>query len=285
MKKLAPFLLTVLSLALLFLVGCDWLLRTSDFAPFILGSGAEWPDWHSQLNLVQQWLVTAALLLLPILTASSWLILGRDNSIRTITSSGDVIRLTPPAVERVVCREVKANVAEVIRVGAVARQGKKGPAVLVNVATSDKVPVPKVDADVRREVVKVLQQLLGVGDPSEVKIVVYDVQSASPRVIEKRRRAVEKAKPSATKDDHDTGDDDFEEVIVKPKALPAAPAPKPVDKSEEQAAEKKSEAPAKPIITGFPPKAFEAEAMAKPTDSPKPADAAASKDNPLPPKT
>jgi len=225
MKELAPKFLTALSLALLFLVGCDWLLRTSDFASLLLGSGAHWPDWHSLLAWWQQWIVTLALILLPILTTLSWLIMARDNSIRTVTASGDVIRLAPSAVERIVNREVRNNVPEVVRLGATARQGKKGPSVVVNVATTDKVPVPKVDADVRRETVKVLQHLLGVGDPSEVKVIIYDVQSPSARGSAKRRRAAEDDDFTAKEDKPPAAEKAKEPE--KPKTQP--PPPKPVE--------------------------------------------------------
>ncbi len=297
MKKLTPRLLTVLCLTLLFLVGCDWLLRTSDYASALLGIRTEWTGWHSLLSPIEQWLVTIALILLPILTLASWLLVGRDNSIRTLTASGDVIRLTPQAIERVICREVRNNVAEVMRVGAVARQGKKGPSVVVNVATSDNAPVPQVDADVRRETVKVLQHLLGVGDPSEVKIVVYDVQSPSAKANAKRRRAVESAQsdpaPHSGKS-RDVKPTEPAGVSEKPKALP--PPKKDVEKKEvekafdegfdemfddKEAMQKDAAKPAMP----FPPKSFEAEAAAKPFSAPKAFDAESSKDIPPPTKS
>ncbi len=226
MKRLAPRILTVLSLALLFLVGCDWLFSTSGLTPLILGEQAQWPNWRSLLGVTEQWIVTATLLFLPMLTAATWLLLGRDYSIRSITPSGDVIRLAPGAIERIVCRDVKANVPEVLRVNAKARQGKKGPAVLVNIAASDKVPVPRIDADVRRETLRVLQHLLGVAESSQIRIIVYDVQGVSPRAAErdKRRRQVEGAKPSSS------GKDRERAIEEAPKAPPVPPpVPKALD--------------------------------------------------------
>jgi hypothetical protein len=228
-KRLAPRLLTVLSLALLFLVGCDWLFSTSGLTPMILGDQAQWPNWRSLLEPTEQWIVTITLLLLPMLTAATWLILGRDYSIRTVTATGDVIRLAPGAIERIVCRDVKANVPEVLRVNTKARQGRKGPAVVVNIAASDKTPVPKIDADVRRETLKVLQHLLGAAESSQIRVIVYDVQGVSAKAAErdKRRRQADESKSGA----HASSGKEKERLLEDaPKPLSAAPiAPKSFD--------------------------------------------------------
>jgi hypothetical protein len=189
LKKTAFSLLLVLSLVTLFVLGVDWVLETSGVARELFGlTAAEWPGLR---NLREQWAVWAlgaAAMCLPVLTAAVWVLAGRDDHIVASSPTGDVIRLAPAAIERVVDREIRSNVVDVVRVKSLATQGPgRTPRVRVNIAVSDRVDVPSVERATREEAVKALRTLLGMGEQEHVRVVVYDVKGAAGAPSKPRR--------------------------------------------------------------------------------------------------
>jgi hypothetical protein len=180
MKKAALEILTALSLLTLFIAGVDAIMESATITELLFRTpGTEWKG----LRHLEPWelsmTVSAAMLLLPILTAAVWVLGGRDDAIETTTSGGGRIRVSPGAVERIINRDIRANVVEVIKVTSRARQGKKRQAaVLVAVAVSDRTPVPQVEKAVREQTVQVLRHLLGGADPAQVRVVVRDIEGA-----------------------------------------------------------------------------------------------------------
>lgn len=198
MKRAVLTLLCSLSLLALFVVGVDWLFETSGVLNEVLfGRATAWQGVRATGTETLQFGIAAALFLLPVLTAAAWLLCGRDDHITARANDGDLIRLAPAAIERVVNREVRARVAEVIKVGATARQGnRQAAAVTVHVAVSDRYPVPEVRTHVRTETMRVLKQLLGVADAEQVRVVVHDIKGAGGRAAAPRRSS-SKAKGAA----------------------------------------------------------------------------------------
>lgn len=180
MKKAVVRVLVALCLLTLFALGVDWVFATSELAQTLfVGEAFDWPGLRQLDSATLVTMVGAAAVLLPILAAASWILVGRDESIMATTADGDEIRLQPRAIERVVNREVRANVVEVIRVASFARQAKRGvPGIRVAVVVSDRQPAPKIEKEVRDETVRVLKHLLGVGDTSGVRVVVENITGA-----------------------------------------------------------------------------------------------------------
>lgn len=178
MKPIAFRILIVLSLATLLILGVDWVLERSGLVLGVDGLGyGEWPGLRSLESAFLAWIPGIAAVALPILAAAAWLLVGRDDSIVATSAAGDEIRLAPSAIERVVVREVRLHVAAVLRVGAVATQGpKRTPRVVVNVAASDRAPIPEVERAVRKHAVRALEQLLGIGSDEHVRVVVHDIK-------------------------------------------------------------------------------------------------------------
>jgi hypothetical protein len=134
--------------------------------------------------------------LLPLLALASWLLIGRDDSIRARAKDGDLIRLQPEAIERSVTRAVKEKCEEVIKVRAEARQGKRlAPFVRIHVAVLDTLPVPQVRTNVRAVAVEVLDHLLGLSDPRQVHVVIHDIANAEAGRPRRKRPAPEGKKP------------------------------------------------------------------------------------------
>lgn len=195
MKAFAHKILLILSLAALLCLGIDWILETTDIgsvmlymldrATFGLVGTKDAVSWPGMRDATGGWLriaIGTAAVLLPILTAASGLLVWRDSSIRARTADGGVIRLAPGAVERIVRRDVRANVEEVLSVGVYARQGKRSaPAVTIHVGVTDRSPVPTVEAAVRREAERVLRHLMGVADTKQITVVVHDVSGGAAR--------------------------------------------------------------------------------------------------------
>lgn len=173
-------LLVAFCLIVLLLVGVDWVFEQSDLAPTLFG-GVQWRGLRALDDRNLSFMVGVALVLLPMLTAAAWVLGGRDRSIRAKTSDGGLIRLSPEAVERAVTRDVRANVLEVLRMRATARQGSNAPALTIHVAVSDRARVPDVEAKVRREAMKSLDEALGVADTNQIKVIVYDIQGSKIR--------------------------------------------------------------------------------------------------------
>ncbi len=191
MKSFSTKVLVLLSLATLFTLGLDWILESS-----LTMQGAlhlNWEGMRSIDNPLFVWGIGGAAMLLPLLTVAVWGLFGRDDSIVARTRDGGTIRLKPGAIERVIRREVGANIEDVVTVRATANQGKRrAPAVKVTVEVSDRVSVPEVDDQVRQETLRVLNQLLGVADSTQIKVIVANIKgvgkSAAPRPVRKAPR-------------------------------------------------------------------------------------------------
>ncbi len=192
MKEFAYKVLLILSLLTLLALGIDWMLEVSEVFAGFFGWPFERFQWRGLQSAEPWWIpygIGVAAVLLPILTAASGVLSSRDNSIGTRTADG-VIQLSPKAIEKLVKREVRQNIEEVLDVSAVARQGRRqAPAVRVNIAVTDSVPVPQVEARVKRETERVLNHLLGVADTNQIRIVVHDVSAVPARKRRKAERA------------------------------------------------------------------------------------------------
>lgn len=188
MTTIASRLLLAFCLAALFLIGVDWLLETSDLTFWLFGKHGAWQGMRSLPDGGWSLAIGVALVLLPVLAASAWVLVGRDSSIRARAKDGDLIRLRPEAVEHAVARAVRDKVEEVLRVRCEARQGRnQAPAVRVHVAVVDAVPVPELRTRVRAASVEVLKHLLGVADAEQVHVVVHDIQPPKGEVAPRQR--------------------------------------------------------------------------------------------------
>ena len=170
-------LLVAFCLISLFIVGVDWVFELSDLAPTLFGD-VQWRGLRHLEDRDLAFWVGASLMLLPVVTVAAWVLGGRDRSIRAKTTDGGLIRLSPEAVERAVTRDVRANVLEVLRMRATARQGSNAPALTIHVAVSDRARVPDIEARVRQEAMKSLDEALGVADTRQIKVIVYDIQGS-----------------------------------------------------------------------------------------------------------
>ncbi len=189
MKEFAYKVLLILSLLTLLAGGFDFLFSATEFTHYFVGA---WPGLQGAEPLWLRYGIAGAGILLPILTAVTGLLCVRDNSIGTRTANG-VIRLSPKAIEKLVKREVRQNVEEVLDVSATARQGKRNaPAVQVHVALTDTAPVPQVEARVKRETERVLKHLLGVADTNQIRVVVHDVSAVPARKRRQKERVPKK---------------------------------------------------------------------------------------------
>lgn len=193
-------LLVAFCLISLFIVGVDWVFELSDLAPTLFGD-VQWRGLRQLEDRDLAFWVGASLMLLPVVTAAAWVLGGRDRSISARTTDGGLIRLSPEAVERAVTRDVRANVLEVLRMRATARQGSKAPALTIHVAVSDRARVPDVEARVRQEAMKSLDEALGVADTKQIKVIVYDIQGSkvnrsSALARRKQRAAARKPRPA-----------------------------------------------------------------------------------------
>lgn len=198
-------LLVALCLMALLIVGIDWVLEQSDLAPTLFGN-VQWRGLRDLDDRDLSFWVGAALMLLPILAAAAWVLGGRDRSIRAKTSDGGLIRLAPQAIERAVTRDVRANVLDVLKMRATARQGNNAPALTIHVAVSDRGRVPDIESRVRQEAMKSLDEALGVADPKQVKVIVYDIQSSKVRPSANamaRRKAAKPMRKARPADDDD----------------------------------------------------------------------------------
>jgi len=213
LKEFAHKFLLILSLAALLCLGVDWILETTDIGSVVsymldratfgwLGSDETfaWPGMRDSVDGWLSVLIGSAAILLPIFTAATGLLVWRDSSITARTEGGGTIRLAPGAIERIVRRDVRANVEEVLSVGVFARQGKRrAPAVTIHVGVTDRSPVPKVEAAVRREAERVLRHLMGVADTKQITVVVHDVSGNAARPRRERPQREKRQRPAAPK--------------------------------------------------------------------------------------
>lgn len=221
MRKFAVRLLMTLCLLALFVFGVDWVMQTG-LRSWIPGGPEQWPGLayvpvplHTGIGL--------AALLLPILAGAAYTLLGRGDHIEARSREGDLIRLTPAAIERVVRRDVISKVEEVTKAGVAACQGRaRTAAVTVSVAVSDRSPVPAVEREVRRVTAESLEQLFGTADSSNIRVVVFDVQSG--RVRKKAPKAPKPEKPEAAiKPRKVENSASPRKPLQAPASLPAAP--------------------------------------------------------------
>ncbi|MCB2154036.1 hypothetical protein KQI84_04070 [bacterium] len=241
MRKFTVRILMILCLLTLFVIGVDWLMQTS-FRNWIPGGPEQWPG----LAYVPEPLHTGmgvASILLPILAGAAFTLLGRGDHIEARSGDGDLIRLTPAAIERVVRRDVMSKVEAVTKTGVRACQGRRRTAsVTVNVAVSDRSPVPAVEREVRSVTAESLEQLLGTSTTSTIRVIVFDVQSGRVRKKKPKEAKPEKpakpAKPVEPKKE--------KKASVAPALKPPStskPADKPIDKPADKLVEKADEAP------------------------------------------
>jgi hypothetical protein len=185
----ARSVILVAAYILLIFLGLDVLFQVEGFS--------YWFAWIHQwvpVSALEFWpmLVLGALcVVLPVLYAIVSMIDSRlSRGIVGKGTEGEDIRLTPEAIERAVVREVRGAVPEVVRVRRCeATQGRRTAQVLVNVAVSDRAPVPQVQRRVRESVRQTLERLIGYSDGANVRVKVSKiVGSAAPAAGGKKKR-------------------------------------------------------------------------------------------------
>ena len=217
MRKFAVRLLVTFCLLTVVVLGVDWGMPTG-LRHWIPGGPAFWPGLAFVPEPVHTGMGLAALLL-PLLAGAAFTLLGRGDSSEARSGEGDLIRLTPAAIERVVRRDVMSKVEDVTKTGVSARQGRRRTAaVTVSVAVSDRSPVPAVEREIRRVAAESLEQLFGAADAANIRVVVFDVQSG--RVRGKKKPPKDEKAPEAKKKSR------FALTAKEEKPVPPAPAAK-----------------------------------------------------------
>lgn len=111
-------------------------------------------------------------------------------------SDGEDICLTPEAVERVVVREVRANVPAVLRVRhCEARQGTQSVRVYLAVGVTERAPVPQVRRDIHTSIENTLTRVIGYAEGAEIKVKVTDIEGASAKRRPGKPSRTQKAPP------------------------------------------------------------------------------------------
>ncbi|MEO8377562.1 MAG: hypothetical protein ABI579_07815 [Candidatus Sumerlaeota bacterium] len=102
-------------------------------------------------------------------------------------SMGEDICLRPEAVERVINREVRAQVEDVTRVTSCeVTQGSSAACVKMSVAVSDRSTVPDVQKRVRAVVKDALTRLIGYADGTQITVKVVEVAGAAPSAARRK---------------------------------------------------------------------------------------------------
>lgn len=139
--------------------------------------------WVSPVRMDATGLVTLALLyiLLPFIYLYLSLVEKRlEGGIVGKGSGGEDICLKPEAIERLVTREVRSAVEDVVRVSSCeASQGAGAARVRLSVAVSDRATVPDVQRRVRQIVKDTLVRTIGYADGAQVVVKVTEIAGAS----------------------------------------------------------------------------------------------------------
>ncbi len=189
--QLVRGLLLFLGLILLVFVGVDLLFRVEGYN--------EWWGWllpWVAIDEMSYWphlVLGATCLLLPFLYLSLVLIQNRlERGIVGKGKEGDAICLSPEAIERVIVREVRSTVPEVLRVRVCeATQGWGTARIRMNLAVSDRSSVPSTRKKVELVVQDVLERLIGYAEGTKISVKVTRL-AGSPKRGRKQKAEKEK---------------------------------------------------------------------------------------------
>lgn len=174
MIRTVRIVLTAFSLILLFAFGLDWLLEAAVFQGAIPHLD-KWPGLRT-LPYHVRFVFGAAGMLLP-LGALSLLLAERGirQGIKIETGAGTTVELRPEGIERLVNRQVRDNVQEVLGIASEARQGNNAAAIDIWIKVNDKRDVPAIQRDVLAVAERTLRDRTGNADPAAIRVVVQDV--------------------------------------------------------------------------------------------------------------
>lgn len=193
-------LLQGMILVLLAIVGVDLLFQETEFR-----RGYEWVvEWVALGSLERAPLLTIGTLclFLPIFyLLMAWMEGKLERGIVGKGTDGADICLTPEGIEKAVTREVRQQVAEVLRVkSCLALQGRKGPKVSLRIVISDRTPAPEVRRQVREVVEGVLTRMIGFAGGAQVRVKITEITGGRggrrrdrKQLPQRRRRALPEA--------------------------------------------------------------------------------------------
>ncbi|MCC5877639.1 MAG: hypothetical protein JJU11_15575 [Candidatus Sumerlaeia bacterium] len=202
----ARFVLQGLLLLTLILVGIDLLFQDENFRKSYAWA-VEWVPL-GRMDSIPLLILGGLCLFLPLAYLFlRWVECRLERGIVGKGSEGEDICLAPEAVERAIIREIREQVPEVLRVrSCTALQGKKGPRIIIRVATSDRASVPTIQKSTREVTRHVLTRLIGFADGSDIRVKVQDLVGASrgraPKKIRKKpsSKGVDSPKPKRMED-------------------------------------------------------------------------------------
>lgn len=188
----ARFILQGLILLLLALVGIDLLFQEESFRKSYIWA-VEWVPL-GRMDPVALLFLGGLCVFLPVAYLFiRWVECRLERGIVGKGSDGEDICLAPEAVERAITTEIREQVPGILKVrSCTALQGRKGPKVVVRVVTSDRTPVPAIQAKTREAARDVLTRLIGFADGSDVRVKVQDIVGSGrgrpPRRSGKKKR-------------------------------------------------------------------------------------------------
>lgn len=173
MTGLVRGILIFLGLLILGILGLEMLLwsvvlDTPDYDWFLSGLGIRFQDLPS----ASRYALAALLILVPCFVASLTLRLRKQEVILAAHSEqGDAIYLTESAVQRCLRREV-LSIPEVAGLISVARNGEKGPRILIRALLHAGVDVPAAQKEIRARALRAVRHLFGVGNLEQIQVVI-----------------------------------------------------------------------------------------------------------------
>lgn len=195
-KKTLFKALVVLSVLALFVVSVDWFLAATNFDQRLGWIGLRNLNNPDYLQLI----APVCLVILSVFTIISQLASSAESKLVTKTETGDIIKLNPRAVEKVIKKKILKEVPEVNKATITADQkytlffatDKLKIGVAIDVAADTK--ISNLNTKIKQHTQDVLKQIFGLDDKYIIRVTVYNVSTT--RGSRKRKASAEKQESS-----------------------------------------------------------------------------------------
>lgn len=185
-------MLLLLALVLLVFFGLNTLYRADEVLyDALLGRYLPWVD-VLEMDRIPLLVLAGVSILLPVFYLGTALMQARlERGIVGRGADGEEISLTPESIEKRIVRELRRNIAEVSRVRhCTARQGRSGVLLSLELAVSDKNPIPHVKSQVEQLAQDTLTRTIGYAN-AEVRVKVAEIRTSGPRGRRRSRRGTD----------------------------------------------------------------------------------------------
>jgi len=178
-KKTLFKALVVLSVLALFLVSVDWFLAATNFDQRLGWIGLRNLNNPDYLQLI----APICLVILSVFTIISQLASSAESKLVTKTETGDIIKLNPKAVEKVIKKKILKEIPEVNKATITADQkyalffatDKLNIGVAIDVSADTK--ISNLNTKIKQHTQDVLKQIFGLDDKYIIRVTVYNVST------------------------------------------------------------------------------------------------------------